>query len=266
MHVDVRPVVTSNVSVAVTSAPAAVASPAPVASPSVAPMAPAAEVALAPSSTSDEVLGAVISAKIGASPGMAAFARAALPTFTRAFPALATKLHLDSVIAIPRVPFRPLTDSIFEKTVTAQPGGTLDLDLDTGGDITIVGSDDQKVSVRGKLGGSDWRETSVELEEEDGSARLVSRYEGRSGTQQFDNAFTIRVPKRFNVRLSSAGGDVRIENVEGSFRGQTGGGAIALEHATGEAHSRRAAVTCTWRARSSTATSRPAAARCTSTR
>lgn len=115
-------------------------------------------------------------------------------------------------------------------------GGTLDLDLDTGGDVEIIGTDDQKVTVRGSLGGKDWRETSIALEEHDGDARLVSRYVGSSDEQTFDNAFSIRVPKRFNVRVSSVGGDVHISGVDGSFTGSTGGGKIAIEHVNGEAH------------------------------
>ncbi len=227
VHVDV-PAISTDVSVAVSTAVAAAVAP-------VALAAPSTPAALSPPSA-EGALDALIASKIDAAAKASSFARMALPAFSKAFPTIATRLRLDTIISIPRAPFQPLTDSLFEKTVTAQPGGTLDLDLDTGGDITIVGTDDQKVSVRGKLGGSDWRETSVDLEERHGSARLVSRYEGSSGDTRFDNAFTIRVPKRFNVRLSSAGGDVRIENVDGSFEGQTGGGTIALERATGEAH------------------------------
>jgi hypothetical protein len=128
------------------------------------------------------------------------------------------------------------TDSVFEKSVNARPGGTLELDLDTGGDLEIIGTDDQKVSVHGTLGGNDWRSTSVDLEEHNGNARLVSRYEKNFGSASFDNAFTIRVPKRFNVRVKSAGGDLRITNLDGTFDGFTGGGRIALEHTNGEAH------------------------------
>ncbi len=146
-----------------------------------------------------------------------------LPVIAATFPQLARALH-------------PLTDSIFERTVPAHEGGTLELDLDTGGDIEIIGTDDQKVSVRGSLGGRDWRDTEVALEQHDGDAALVSRYTGSRSEQTFDNAFSIRVPKRFNVRVQSAGGDVHITNVDGSFSGSTGGGRIAIENATGEAH------------------------------
>jgi beta-lactamase regulating signal transducer with metallopeptidase domain len=126
-------------------------------------------------------------------------------------------------------------DSVFQKTVTVHPGGTLVLDLDTGGEVVITGSDESTVSVSGSLGGRDWRETSVNLGNADGDARLESRYEGSSSQMSFDNSFTIHVPKRYNVRVTSAGGSVTINGVEGRFTGTTGGGKIALDHATGEA-------------------------------
>jgi beta-lactamase regulating signal transducer with metallopeptidase domain len=126
-------------------------------------------------------------------------------------------------------------DSVFQKTVTVHPGGTLTLDLDTGGEVEITGTDESTVSVTGSLGGRDWRETLVNLGETNGDARLESRYEGSSSRMSFENSFTIHVPKHFNVRLTSSGGSVSINGVEGRFTGSTGGGKIAIDHTTGEA-------------------------------
>ena len=149
-----------------------------------------------------------------------------LPKLAEAFPGLVRTLRLDSTREARGRRFRFVcsTDSVFERTVSAHAGGTLELDLDTGGDVDIIGTDDQKVSVRGTLGGRDWHETTVALEERDGDATLVSRYVGSRSEQTFDNRFSIRVPKRFNVRVESAGGGVHITNVDGSFSGSTGGG------------------------------------------
>ncbi|HMI56977.1 MAG TPA: M56 family metallopeptidase [Gemmatimonadaceae bacterium] len=130
---------------------------------------------------------------------------------------------------------RAKPDTIFEKSVSATTGGTLDLDLDTGGDIMITGTDDAKVTVKASLGGTNWRETTVSLDGSGNQVRLESSYEQHSGNSSFDNAFTIRVPRKFNVHVSSAGGSVGISGVEGTFRGSTGGGPITIEHAKGDA-------------------------------
>ena len=126
-------------------------------------------------------------------------------------------------------------DSTFTKSVSASSGGTLNLDLDTGGDITITGTDDDKVTADVSLGGSSWRSTNVSLDGSGNEVRLESTYEQRSGFSSFDNSFKIRVPKKFNVHVSSAGGSVTISGVEGTFRGSTAGGKIAIDHAKGDA-------------------------------
>ncbi len=126
-------------------------------------------------------------------------------------------------------------DSVFEKSVAVHEGGTLVLDLDTGGAVEISGTDGSNVSVSGSLGGRDWRGTTVNLDASNGDARLESRYDRSSKNQSFSNKFTIRVPNRYNVRVTSAGGRISISCVEGTFTGSTGGGRIEIDHAKGEA-------------------------------
>ena len=126
-------------------------------------------------------------------------------------------------------------DSTFEKSVPVKAGGTLTLDLDTGGDIDITAGDESTVSVTGTIGGRDWQETTVSLDAKGDDARLVTRYEGHSSQQSFDNSFTIKVPKHYNVRITSAGGGVSINGVDGSFTGSTGGGEIRIVGANGSA-------------------------------
>jgi beta-lactamase regulating signal transducer with metallopeptidase domain len=130
---------------------------------------------------------------------------------------------------------RNLVDSTFEKSVDAREGGTLVLDLETGASLTIAGWDQPRVRVSGTLGGRDWRDTDVRLEGRESGARLTTKYVGRSGSQSTSHHFDIRVPRRFSVEISSAGGGVTISGVDGVFTGTTGGGAIRIENASGRA-------------------------------
>jgi beta-lactamase regulating signal transducer with metallopeptidase domain len=157
--------------------------------------------------------------------------------------AVAIAFAAPALFTVPVSPVAPVVsvlatkpDSVFQKSVPVHADGTLELDLDTGGDVEIIGTDDSKVVVDGSLGGRDWRQTNVELEGQGGDARLASRYVGSSSTQMFDNAFKIRVPKKFNVRLTSSGGNFSISGVEGRFSGSTAGGKIEIDHASGEAN------------------------------
>jgi hypothetical protein len=127
-----------------------------------------------------------------------------------------------------------LADTTFQLSVPARSGGTLTLDLKTGGNVIIAGWDKPEIVVRASLGGRDWRETEVRLEPSDAGARLESDYSVRGNSQSSREAFQINVPRKYNVRISSAGGGLSITGVDGTFTGQTGGGEINIQKANGE--------------------------------
>jgi DUF4097 and DUF4098 domain-containing protein YvlB len=127
------------------------------------------------------------------------------------------------------------TDSVVERTVEAQPGETLDLALDTGGEVTIDGWDRSEVRVRARLAGTNWRETRVEIDRSGNGVRVLSEPTRSQRHYSTSHEFEIMVPERFDVRLESAGGGITITGVEGHFRGNTGGGDMRLERTRGEA-------------------------------
>jgi beta-lactamase regulating signal transducer with metallopeptidase domain len=125
-------------------------------------------------------------------------------------------------------------DSTFEKSVSVKENGTLVLDLETGAGLTITGWDQARVQVSGRLGGRNWRDTQVSLEQTSSGARLTSRQLQR-GSSSTSHHFDIHVPRHFSIDISSAGGGVSISGVDGRFSGTTGGGAIEIENAGGRA-------------------------------
>ena len=62
----------------------------------------------------------------------------------------------------------------FERTVAASPGGELTLNLDSGGGVIVHGSSENRVTVRARLGGPDWRDTEVTIERVPGGVRASS--------------------------------------------------------------------------------------------
>jgi beta-lactamase regulating signal transducer with metallopeptidase domain len=144
-----------------------------------------------------------------------------------------TKAH-----ALSEDPASPRQDSTFQRSAPARNGGTLSIDLRTGGHVKITGWDKPEAFLQAKLGGRDWRTTAVSFEAVDGGVRLESRDAGRSTSQSYSHTFDLNVPRNFNVRISSAGGGVSIEGVDGVFTGNTGGGEIEIRKANGEAEIR----------------------------
>ena len=126
-------------------------------------------------------------------------------------------------------------DSIITGFVTVPPGGVLVLDLQTGAGITIVGTDENVVRMRALLGGRDWRNTDIHLSRIEEGALIETRYIDDRRNQSSSHRIQVSVPRRFSVRLKSAGGSLILRDVSGEFSGSTGGGEITIERAGGRA-------------------------------
>jgi beta-lactamase regulating signal transducer with metallopeptidase domain len=126
-------------------------------------------------------------------------------------------------------------DSAFERSFSARPGGTLILDLNTGAGVTVRGWDEDRVVVRARLAGPSWRDVDVDIERESDGVRIGTDFVRRSGNHSTSNEFEVRVPRRYDVRLKSAGGGLRLIDLDGRFSGNTGGGEIIIERAKGSA-------------------------------
>ena len=126
-------------------------------------------------------------------------------------------------------------DSLIERSFSVTPGGVLTLDLDAGGGVTVRGWDEDRVQVRALLSGINWRDVDVQIERESNGVRVEARFVRRGRNQSTSNAFEIMVPRRYDLRLSSAGGELTMSGVEGRFTGHTGGGEFNLERVSGSA-------------------------------
>lgn len=129
------------------------------------------------------------------------------------------------LLAQPQVP---------DKRLEATPGQTLDVKLETGGSIRIKGGAESAVTVKTKLTGRDADQIRVSVERTGSGVSIVSKYETSRSRQSGSADLEITVPSRFDLELKSAGGDVRIEGVEGNLRGKTMGGGLDLSHLKGK--------------------------------
>lgn len=119
------------------------------------------------------------------------------------------------------------------RTFPAASGGTLVLDLDAGGDVEVAGTGGSSVKVAYTADCTP--QCSVEFEETPKGLRVETRFSGGGGNQNSDIVLKIQVPGRFDVQVSSMGGDVSINGVEGEFSGKTHGGALTLRGVRGSA-------------------------------
>lgn len=115
----------------------------------------------------------------------------------------------------------------------ASPGGTLTLDLETGGSVSIAGTGGSSVSVTYTLSCSP--ECAIAFDESGGGVGIKTSYERHRNDSQSDVSLDIRVPRSFDVTIDSKGGKISIDGVEGKLQGKTMGGALTLHDIRGEA-------------------------------
>src|SRR6059036_3333002 len=82
------------------------------------------------------------------------------------------------------------------KEIKVSPGKTLQMDLDTGGDITITGWEKDVVSVDVHFRGYDDEKCKVDVEETSSGVSVSSRYTRHSRSQSTSLHFEISVPKK----------------------------------------------------------------------
>lgn len=128
--------------------------------------------------------------------------------------------------ALPSAQPRVLLDT----AVAAPVAKRLSLDLRNGGAVRIVGNQDKVVRIRVTENGRACGDCGVQLDQNSEGIVLRSTRPGAGGAEL---RFEIEVPEHFDLDLTSAGGGVRIEGVDGTIKGSTEAGELELRRLSG---------------------------------
>lgn len=122
-----------------------------------------------------------------------------------------------------------------QREIRVSPGQLLDLDLDAGGDVQIVGSNRSTVRVRVEEGRRGCNpECRVDVQDTGRGVRVHSYFVDSDRRSQSSNLrVSVEVPNRFDVRVHTTGGEVDIDNVSGKITGRTMGGKLELRRLGG---------------------------------
>lgn len=138
-----------------------------------------------------------------------------------------------------------------EKTFTVSPGGTFRGNTQ-GGNIIIKTADVGTVHVtaRQTIRASSDKEAdelladlTLRLEQEGNDVVAESRYERKAswGWKNWPPVtvdFTVTVPRTYNLRLGTSGGDIKIGDLKGSIVARTSGGNLSFERIDGDIEGR----------------------------
>jgi len=125
-----------------------------------------------------------------------------------------------------------------DRTFTVAPGGQLTVEAD-GADITVTGADSNQVSVQILVTGSERAIEALMLsaEQNESGVLVKAKREGGgwfswwSGNQQ--SSIKVSVPKQYNARLKTSGGDIAVSRLQGDVNGSTSGGDVQVADVQG---------------------------------
>jgi DUF4097 and DUF4098 domain-containing protein YvlB len=127
-----------------------------------------------------------------------------------------------------------LSDKKINKSFNASKGDKLELDLEIGADIKILGWDKNEVRIDAILKGDDAEDVNIEFNQSGNEIIVHAEYDGSDNYYDLDGKFTVNLPNKFNIKFGTMGGDVYIKDVSGNLTGRTMGGDLNLFNLGGE--------------------------------
>ena len=154
---------------------------------------------------------------------------------------------LGALLAAPAVLQADIKRTV-EKTFTVQPGGNLKVQT-SGGDIKVLTGTGNEVRVTAleqihadseSKADELLKDLALTMEQDGANVTATAKY-NKSGVgwhwgswPPVTVSFTIVVPARFNVDLSTSGGNVALESISGHARLRTSGGDLKIDRVDGE--------------------------------
>lgn len=113
-----------------------------------------------------------------------------------------------------------------ERTFPVQPGEKLEVDMRSGGRIAVLGSERNEVKLEWQTLGGAKQGVRIDAAKSESGVRIDSR--GRAVD------LLIEVPRRFDLDLTTRGGNISVRSVEGTISGETMGGNLVLKDIQGD--------------------------------
>ena len=120
-----------------------------------------------------------------------------------------------------------------EKQFNVNPGERLLVDIKTGADIIIEGWNKNTVDIKAQFRGRDADDIELTIEKESYGVSIKAEYEDYSNSRKTSGKIVVKVPSKFDLELSTMGGEIELTGIEGSLEGSTMGGELILKNLKG---------------------------------
>ncbi len=121
-----------------------------------------------------------------------------------------------------------------EKTFEVKPGQLLDIDLKSGGSISIKGWDKDLAAVKVNFKNGSAEDWKIDFDRNTNGLDIRSRYTYSHSGHHQTPSFEINVPSRFDIKIRTMGGKITLEGIDGNFSGKTMGGDLQLSRLKGQ--------------------------------
>jgi DUF4097 and DUF4098 domain-containing protein YvlB len=126
-----------------------------------------------------------------------------------------------------------VSDEDVSKTFSVTSGKKLDINLKCGGGVYVKGWDENKVEVNYYEDHGDLEDLDIDIKETRSGIKITADFASRH-THSTSLQFVIKVPRRFDVEMSTAGGGMAFSGFEGTIEGRSNGGGIELDDMQGQ--------------------------------
>jgi hypothetical protein len=129
----------------------------------------------------------------------------------------------------------------YEKQFSVTRGGLVIVEADAGS-IYLTSWDKNEVSIVVEVEGNDSRVEKyvVDFSQDGNTVKVVGKVRDRSFFKwhvgSLEARYTINVPREFNSRVNTSGGDIELKEITGTADLKTSGGDITLYHINGESN------------------------------
>jgi DUF4097 and DUF4098 domain-containing protein YvlB len=118
------------------------------------------------------------------------------------------------------------------RSFDVSPGSKLVLTLKTGGDVVIRGWERDRVEASVAIRGRDANDVVMDFDQSSKTLEISSEFASRRSRANV--SVEVRVPSRFDLDVSTTGGDLEIYGVTGTIEGSSMGGDLVLSHLGGQ--------------------------------
>lgn len=122
-------------------------------------------------------------------------------------------------------------EDVIQKEFPAAEGEKLEVNLKSGGTITVTGWDKPSALIKVHLKGEKEEKWDFKFRKTESGISVESRHLEKSGRAP---ALEIHVPFKFDLELKTMGGGITLDNIEGDIGGRTMGGKLNLTKLKGK--------------------------------